>query len=103
MGAPMRIRVQRDGSAVQLRVLMAHEMETGQRRDAAGQVIAAWFIQQVSVHLDGVCVLRADWGPAVSKNPFLQVTLDPVAAAQRIAVQWTDNRDDQRTEEISAP
>jgi sulfur-oxidizing protein SoxZ len=42
MADPMRIRAQAAGDKATVRVLMSHEMETGQRKDAAGKVIPAW-------------------------------------------------------------
>ena len=53
MADPMRIRAQAAGDKTTVRVLMAHEMETGQRKDAAGKVIPAWFIQEVTAQLNG--------------------------------------------------
>ena len=38
MADPMRIRAQAAGDKATVRVLMSHEMETGQRKDAAGKV-----------------------------------------------------------------
>ncbi|NDA56345.1 MAG: thiosulfate oxidation carrier complex protein SoxZ, partial [Betaproteobacteria bacterium] len=35
MADPMKIRAAARGDVVDVRVLMAHEMETGQRKDAA--------------------------------------------------------------------
>ena len=72
MADPMRIRAQVAGDKATVRVLMAHEMESGQRKDSAGQLIPAWYIQQVTATLNGKPVLNVEWGPAVSKNPFLQ-------------------------------
>ena len=48
MADPMRIRAQVAGDKATVRVLMAHEMEAGQRRDASGNLIPAWFIQEVT-------------------------------------------------------
>ena len=42
MAEPMRIRAQANGDKATVRVLMAHDMETGQRKDAAGKTIPAW-------------------------------------------------------------
>ena len=47
MSDPMRIRAQVQGSGAVVRVLMSHEMETGQRKDAAGKTIPAWHITEV--------------------------------------------------------
>ncbi|HSH90338.1 MAG TPA: thiosulfate oxidation carrier complex protein SoxZ, partial [Ramlibacter sp.] len=44
MADPMRIRAQAQGNNAIVRVLMSHEMETGQRKDAAGKTIPAWHI-----------------------------------------------------------
>ena len=62
MADPMRIRAQVAGSNATVRVLMAHEMETGQRRDASGKIIPAWHITEVTAALNGKQVLSAEWG-----------------------------------------
>ena len=68
MADPMRIRAQASGDKATVRVLMSHEMESGQRKDAAGKTVPAWFIQEVTANLNGKQVLSAEWGPAVSKT-----------------------------------
>jgi sulfur-oxidizing protein SoxZ len=72
MADPMRIRAQSSGDKATVRVLMSHEMESGQRKDASGKTVPAWFIQEVTAKHNGKDVFSAEWGPAVSKNPFLQ-------------------------------
>ena len=101
MADPMRIRAQAAGDKTTVRILMAHEMETGQRKDAAGKTIPAWFIQEVTASLNGKTVLTADWGPAVSKNPFMQFTLKGAKAGDKIAVTWKDNKGESRTDEAT--
>ena len=101
MADPMRIRAQaKDGHAV-VRVLMSHEMETGQRKDAAGKVIPAWHINEVTATHNGKPVFSAEWGPAVAKNPFLQFNVKGAKAGDKIAVTWKDNRGDTRTDEAT--
>ena len=99
MADPTRIRAQLSGDKAIVRMLMSHEMESGQRKDAAGKTIPAWYIQEVVVRHNGKPVLTAQWGPAVSKNPFLQFTLKGAKAGDRIAVAWVDNRGDRRSDE----
>jgi sulfur-oxidizing protein SoxZ len=99
MADPMRIRAQAQGPNAIVRVLMSHEMETGQRKDAAGKVIPAWHISNVSATLNGKPVFSAEWGPAVSKNPFLQFTVKGGKAGDKVAVTWKDNKGDTRTDE----
>jgi len=101
MADPMRIRAQASGGNATVRVLMAHEMETGQRKDASGKTIPAWFIQEVTASLNGKPVLTAEWGPAVSKNPFMQFTVKGAKAGDKIAVSWKDNRGETRTDEAT--
>ncbi|KQP38003.1 thiosulfate oxidation carrier complex protein SoxZ [Pseudorhodoferax sp. Leaf274] len=101
MAEPMRIRTQSSGANTIVRVLMAHEMESGQRKDAAGKPIAAWHITDVAASLNGRPVLRAQWGPGVSKNPLLRFTLRGARAGDKISVTWTDNRGGTRTDETT--
>jgi sulfur-oxidizing protein SoxZ len=101
MADPMRIRAQASGDKTTVRVLMGHEMETGLRKDAAGKVIPAWFIQEVAAQHNGKPVMTAQWGPAVSKNPFLQFTVKGAKAGDKITVSWVDNRGDKRTDEAT--
>ena len=101
MSDPMRIRAQAQGDKVTVRVLMSHEMESGQRRDAAGKLVPAWFIQSVSATCEGKPVMNAQWGPAVSKNPFLQFAFKGGKAGDKIVVTWVDNRGDKRTDEAA--
>ena len=100
MADPMRIRAQAGAdNKTTVRVLMAHEMETGQRKDAAGKVIPAWHIQQVTAKLNGKDVLSAQWGPAVAKNPFLQFMVKGAKAGDKVSITWIDNHGDTRTDE----
>ena len=101
MADPMRIRAQVAGDKVTVRVLMNHEMETGLRKDAAGKAIPAWYIQEVSAQLNGKSVMTAEWGPSVSKNPFLQFTVKGAKAGDKVAVTWKDNKGETRTDEAT--
>jgi sulfur-oxidizing protein SoxZ len=99
MADPMRVRAQAQGANAVVRVLMAHEMETGQRRDSAGKVIPAWHITEVMAQHNGKPVMTAHWGPAISKNPFLQFTVKGAKAGDKITISWLDNKGDKRTDE----
>jgi sulfur-oxidizing protein SoxZ len=101
MADPMRIRAQAAGDKTTVRVLMSHEMETGQRKDSAGKVIPAWFIQEVTAMLNGKPVLTAQWGPSVAKNPFLQFVVKGAKAGDKIAVSWVDNKGEKRSDEAT--
>ena len=101
MADPMRIRAQAAGDKATVRVLMSHEMETGQRKDGAGKIIPAWFIQEVVATLNGKTVMTAQWGPSVAKNPFLQFNVKGAKAGDKVSISWTDNKGDKRTDEAT--
>ena len=101
MGEPMRIRAQMAGDKVEVRVLMSHEMETGQRKDNNGNIVPAWFIQNVTVMHGATTVLSAQWGPAVAKNPFLHFRFIGGRVGEKVSVAWTDNRGEKRTDEVA--
>ena len=101
MADPMKIRASMQGDKVVVKILMAHEMETGQRKDSAGKTIPAWFIQNVTATHNGKTVLSAQWGPAVSKNPFLEFRFSGGKTGDKVVITWTDNRGDKRTDEAT--
>ena len=101
MADPMRIRAQASGDKATVRVLMSHEMETGQRKDAAGKTIPAWFIQEVTAQHNGKTVMTAQWGPAVAKNPYMQFIVKGAKPGDKITITWKDNRGDTRTDEAT--
>ncbi len=101
MADPMRIRAQAAGDKATVRVLMSHEMESGQRKDSAGKLVPAHYIQEVSASLNGKSVMTAEWGPAVSKNPFLQFVVKGAKAGDKISISWKDNKGDSRTDEAT--
>ncbi|VVE06775.1 SoxZ [Pandoraea horticolens] len=101
MGNPMRIRATEAGGVVEVKVLMSHIMETGQRKDASGNIVPAHFIQTVAVTCNGKTVLTAEWGPAVSKDPFMSFKFKGGKKGDKVTVTWTDNKGDSRTDEAT--
>ena len=101
MADPMRIRAQATGDKATVRVLMSHEMESGQRRDGNGKLVPAWHIAEVTAEHNGKVVMTAEWGPAVAKNPYLQFSVRGAKAGDKIAITWKDNRGDTRRDEAT--
>jgi sulfur-oxidizing protein SoxZ len=101
MADPMKIRANLVGDSTEVKVLMSHEMETGQRKDAQGKTIPAWFIQNVGATYNGKTVMSAQWGPAVSKNPFVSFKFKGGAKGDKVVITWTDNRGDKRVDEAT--
>ena len=97
---PTRIRAQMQGESALVRMRMAHEMESGQRKNAAGKLVPAWHIEHVTVQQNGKPVLTADWGPGVSRNPYVQFTLKKAKAGDKLTVLWRDNKGAMRSDDL---
>ncbi len=101
MSDPMRIRATVQGDVADVRILMRHPMETGQRKDAKGEIVPAHFIQDVLVTHNGRTIVDAQWSQAVSRDPFLGLRVKGAKAGDKIVVTWTDNKGDKRTDEAA--
>ena len=101
MAEPMRIRAQMVAGKVEVRVLMSHEMETGLRKGNDGNLVPAWFIQNVAVTHNGRTVLSSQWGTGISKNPFLHFRFTGGKPGEKVTVTWTDNKGDKRSDETT--
>ncbi len=101
MAEPMKLRATLQGDTADVRILIAHPMETGQRRDASGKLVPLHFIQSVVVTHNGKTVMDSQWSQAISRNPFLGLRVKGAKAGDKIAVTWTDNTGDKRTDEIA--
>jgi sulfur-oxidizing protein SoxZ len=102
MTSPMRVRATEKDGEVDVRILMGHEMETGQRKDEAGELVPAWFIQEVDVKVGDKTVFMAEFGPSVSKDPYLHFKLKGTAnKGDTLAITWRDNRGESRTDEVA--
>jgi sulfur-oxidizing protein SoxZ len=99
MAEPMKIRATLQGDTADVRVLMLHPMETGQRRDGKGEIVPLHYIQSVLIVHNGKTVLDAQWSQAVSRNPFLGLRIKGAKTGDKISVTWVDNKGDQRTDE----
>ncbi len=80
-----------DGT-VEVKMLIKHPMETGQRKDSkTGQPIPAHFVDVVTCEWQGKEVIRAHWGPAISKNPYLSFKLSGPQKGDVLILNWHDN------------
>jgi sulfur-oxidizing protein SoxZ len=99
MADPMKIRATLKGDTADVRVLMGHPMETGQRKDASGKIIPMHFIQEVAVKLNGKTVIEGQISQAVSRNPVFSFRLKGAKTGDQLETSWLDNKGDtNRTE-----
>ena len=101
MADPMRIRASANNGVTDVKVLMKHDMETGQRKDAAGATIPAWHIPLVTATYQGREVLAAQFGPSVAKDPYLNFRFSGGAKGEKVQVSWVDTKGDKRTDEAT--
>jgi sulfur-oxidizing protein SoxZ len=101
MANPMKIRTKLEGDVVLVRVLMSHPMETGLRKTPEGELIPAHFIQTVNVTYKERTVLSAQWGPAISRNPYMSFKFQGAAKGETIRISWVDSNGDSRTDEAT--
>ena len=96
MSAPkptLRVRMPataKAGEVIEVKTLISHEMESGQRKDAAGNTIPRKIIKLFTATFNGKEVLRADWHPAISANPY-QSFFVRVPETGTFVFSWTDD------------
>jgi sulfur-oxidizing protein SoxZ len=78
------------GEVIEVKTLISHEMESGQRKDKDGKAIPRKIIKQFVATFNGKDVLKADWHPAVSANPY-QSFFVKVPETGTFVFQWIDD------------
>jgi sulfur-oxidizing protein SoxZ len=101
MAQPMKIRATMQGDSADVKVLISHPMETGQRKNEKGEVVPQHFITQVTATLNGKPVMSAQWSQAVSRNPFLGFKVKGAKPGDKIGISWVDNQGDKSSIETT--
>lgn len=58
------------GEIVEIKSLISHEMESGQRKDAEGKPIPRKILNTFEASFDGKPFFSATWYPSISANPY---------------------------------
>lgn len=91
MADMMRMRVVREDGYTEVKVIIQHPMETGQRRNPkTGEKVPAHFIHTVAAAVNGRDVVTSRCGGGIARNPFFAFRLDDVKAGDKITVRWED-------------
>ncbi len=88
---PMKMRASVNGGVTDIRVLMTHPMETGQRKDPDGKLVPMHFIQNVTVKVNGKTVIESQVSQGVSRNPVFTFRVKGGAKGDKVEVSWVDN------------
>ena len=91
MASSIRVRATANGEITEVQTLIQHPMDTGFVRDDQGQLIPAHFIQELTFEYDGRKVFVADWGTAVSKDPYVKFAFKGGSKGDEMKVSWIDN------------
>lgn len=102
MASPMKIRAQMKGDVADIKILMAHPMETGQRKDPkTNQPFPAHFIQQFTVEVGGKMVVQSQTATSISTNPVFGFKVKGAKAGDKVVVKWQDNKGESRSDEAA--
>lgn len=75
---------------IEIKTLISHEMESGQRKDSAGKPIPRRIIKKFTAAFDGKVFFEADWHPAISVNPY-QSFFYKAQKSGSFAFKWKDD------------
>ncbi len=88
------MRATAQNGVTEIRVLMAHPMETGQRKGPDGKLVPMHFIQNVTVKVNGKTVVEGQISQAVSRNPVFSFRVKGGNKGDKVEVSWIDNKGD---------
>jgi sulfur-oxidizing protein SoxZ len=92
MASTIRVRAIANSDTTEVQALIQHPMDSGFVKDDKGQIIPPHFIQQLTFEHNGKIVFLADWGPAVSKDPYVKFSFKGASKGDDLKISWTDNK-----------
>lgn len=100
---PIKIRAVNDTHTglTEVRILITHPMDTGRLRNEQGIIIPTWHITYISIYLAKIPVLSAQFGTALSKNPYLYFKIKAGVKGDALTVKWVDNYNKSRQDTVS--
>jgi sulfur-oxidizing protein SoxZ len=102
MSSKMRVRASlKDGGVTEVKALINHPMETGQRKDKkTGELVPAHFIEEITCTHKGETVMSASWSGGISKDPYLAFQFNGAVAGDMLTLSWKDNKGESDTLEV---
>ena len=100
--ASIKMRAKISDGVTTVKVLISHPMDTGLQKDKkTGKKIPAHFIQEVVCKHKDTTVMTANWGAAISKNPYLSFKFKGAAAGDTVSLSWVDNKGEKDSAEAT--
>ena len=78
------------GDVVEIKTLISHVMETGNRKDKDGKTIPRNIINQFTATFDGKPVFKVELQPGISANPYLAFHVR-VPLSGDLEMTWLDD------------
>lgn len=78
------------GEVITIKTLISHQMESGQRKDADGNVIPRSIINRFTCEFNGESVIDVTMQPAISTNPYFEFDAT-VPEAGEFKFTWYDD------------
>ncbi len=88
----MKMRAKLQDKLTEVKAIIVHPMTTGRSKNNAGDIIAAHFIQNINVSINGKSLLAMQCGTGISKNPYLTFYLAGVMLEDKLTLTWQDNQ-----------
>ncbi len=89
----IKLRAKLKDGIVTVRALLKHPMETGLRKDKiTGMTIPAYHITEVTCLRKDELLFSTQWGPGVSKNPFLAFRLKGIEKDEKLILSFIDTK-----------
>jgi len=100
--ASIKMRAATADGVTTIKALISHPMDTGLVKDKkTGKTIPAHFIQEVVCKHKDTTVMTANWGAAISKNPYLSFKFTGAAAGDTVSLSWVDNKGEKDSAEAT--
>ena len=101
MADPIKIRATQQGDLTDIRILLQHPMETGQRKDEPGKLVPMHFIQTFTVTANGKPLIEGQLNTSVSKNPLFAFKARGLKTGDKLLVNWVDSQGEKRSDEAT--
>ena len=100
--ASIKMRAKVSDGVTTIKALISHPMDTGlMKNKKTGKTIPAHFIQEVVCQHKGTTVMTANWGAAISKNPYLSFRFKGAATGDTVSLSWVDNKGEKDAADVT--
>ena len=92
MAKSIKVRANNKNGLTTVKALMSHPMKVEKKDKKTGKVKPAHYIQTVNCEHNGKAVLTAEWGAAISANPYLSFKFKGAKKGDSLKISWVDNK-----------